>query len=78
LFRRFRETFQYGFSGGISLPVSEQVGFGLSYGYQVSTTNIKLTGQELLNLEDILASPIPVVGGDYRSHTLSISFNVVF
>ncbi|MBI5756478.1 MAG: tetratricopeptide repeat protein [Nitrospirae bacterium] len=78
LFQRFRKTVQYGLSGGLSYPLSDQVNCGLSYSYVTSSTNIHVSSKELQDLTDILASPIPIVGGDYNNSTLSIYYSVAF
>ena len=78
LFQRFRRTLQYGLSGGFSTLLSEQVRLSLNYSYTSSTTNIKVSALEIQKLEDILASPIPVVGGDFKSHSVSINYSVSF
>ena len=43
------------------------------------TTNLKRpTAEEQQKLEDILAAPIPTVGGGYRKETASMSISVAF
>lgn len=78
LFREFRRTFQRGLSGSLAYELSETSGLSLSYSYTVSSTNITLSSREQQDLEEILASPIPTVGGDYQGQSITISYNFSF
>lgn len=79
LFRNFRRNVNHNIGGGLSFPLSENVSFYTRYNYTNSKTNIPRPTAELLQtLEDILALPIPTVGGGYESHTASISLGIRF
>ena len=78
LFQQFRTTRQYSISGGLNLPLSDQVNFGLSYSYTKSSTNIHVTSAQQQSLNEILSSPIPIVGGDYAGRTISVNYSVAF
>src|SRR3990170_856535 len=78
-FQRFRRNTNQGLGAGLSLSLSENVSFSANYSYTGSETNLPRPTAELLQtLEDILASPIPTVGGGYESHSVSISLGVRF
>ena len=78
-FQRFRRNTNQGLGAGLSLSLSENVSFSANYSYTGSETNLPRPTAELLQtLEDILASPIPTVGGGYESHSVSISLSVRF
>lgn len=79
LFHRFRRNIRQTVGGGISFPLSEQISFSLRYNYTNNQTNLPRPTAELRQtLEDILAAPIPTVGGSYEAHTMTISLRVNF
>lgn len=83
LFTRFRRNVNQSFSGGLNLSFTEYINFSMSYNfaYVISHTNLEpLTSEEQQELEDILASPIPTVGGGggYYQHNIGISISVPF
>lgn len=78
-FQRFRRNVNQNMSAGLSLRLSERVSFSLNYSYAISRTNLpRPTAEDLRELEDILASPIPTVGGGYRQHNASFTVSTTF
>src|SRR3972149_782530 len=66
LFQRFRRNVNQSYTGGLNLSFTEYINFSLNYNfsYVISRTNLDpLTFEEQQKLEDLLASPIPTVGG---------------
>lgn len=79
LFQRFRRNINQVLKGGLSLRLSEKVNLSFNYSYTVSRTNLpRPTAEELQRLEDLLASPIPNVGGGYRQHAVNLSISTTF
>jgi len=78
-FQRFRRNTDQTLGTGFNFRLSERVNLSTNYSYVVSTTNLPVpTREELQRLEDILASPIPLVGGGYRQHNVSLAASVTF
>ncbi|MBI5407208.1 MAG: tetratricopeptide repeat protein [Nitrospirae bacterium] len=83
LFQRFRRNVNQSYSGGLSLSFTERVTLSLNYNfaYAFSRTNLPpLSAEEQQKLEDLLASPIPTVGGGggYYQHNMGISLSTTF
>ncbi|MCC7201485.1 MAG: tetratricopeptide repeat protein [Nitrospirae bacterium] len=82
-FQRFRRNVNQSYSGGLTLSFTEYVNFSLGYNfsYVLSHTNLApLTSEEQQKLEDLLASPVPTVGGGggYYQHNIGISISTPF
>ena len=83
LFQRFRRNVNQSYTGGLNLSFTEYINFSLNYNfsYVISRTNLDpLTFEEQQKLEDLLASPIPTVGGGggYYQHSVGISISTPF
>lgn len=79
LFQQFRRNQTRNLSLNVGFPLSERVSFSLQYSYNDNRSNLPRATAELRQtLEEILATPIPLVGGDYEQRQVSISFGVRF
>lgn len=82
-FQQLRTNTNQSLSSSLSLDLSKDVSISLSYNfaYAISRTNLPTpTAEERQKLQDILASPIPTVGGDggYYSHAIGLHFSTIF
>lgn len=79
LFREFRRNVVQRINLSIAGPLSPQVSMSVGYGYSHVTTNLgRPTFEERQEIEDVLAEPIPLVGGGYINHAFSMRFMVEF
>lgn len=83
LFQQYRTNVNETINSGLSLNISEDVNLSFSYGfsYYRSRTNLpQLTAEEFQKLQEILASPIPTVGGGGGSmqHNIGITLSTTF
>lgn len=82
-FQEFRRNFNQSMNAGLSISVSEKVNFsfGYNFAYAINRTSLPpLTAEEQRKLEDVLAAPIPTVGGGggYYAHSVNISLSYPF
>lgn len=79
LFQQFRRNINQSAGATFNLKLSEKVFFAFNYSYTLSSTNLpRPSAEEQRKLEDILSTPIPIVGGGYRQHTAGLSFTTTF
>ena len=79
LFQAFRRNVSQGINLGLSYTLSEKVSMSLGYNHAEVDTNLRVpTYEEQQELADILAAPIPLVGGGYSKNTFNIGVGVSF
>ncbi|MCC6544416.1 MAG: tetratricopeptide repeat protein [Nitrospirae bacterium] len=83
LFQSFRRNTNQTLSAGFSVNLQESINVSLNYNfaYAISHTNLPPpTAEELQTLRDILATPIPTVGGGggYYQNNIGISISTTF
>ena len=79
LYSEFRRNISHGISMDFLYSLSEKVSFSIGYDYGNVATNLpRPTVEEQRKLEDILAAPIPTVGGSYVKHTVIMGVGVAF
>ncbi|MBI5756277.1 MAG: tetratricopeptide repeat protein [Nitrospirae bacterium] len=79
LYSKFRRNVSQTASIDLSYSLSEKVSMSLGFDYTNASTNLpRPTSEEQQKLEDILAAPIPTVGGGYKKLTVGIGFGVAF
>ncbi len=78
-FQQFRRNTNEVIGGGFSFKLSSKISSSVNYSYAVNRTNLpRPTSEEKRKLDEILATPIPTVGGGYRQHNISFSFSLNF
>lgn len=82
-FQQLRTNTNQSLSSSLSLDLSKDVAISINYNfsYAISTTNLPPpTSEEWRKLQDILASPIPTIGGGggYYSHGIGLNFSTSF
>ena len=78
-FTRYRRNISQSVGASMSYNLSENVAFSLSVDISWVTTNLgNPTAEERQKLEDILAAPVPMVGGGYRKETANMNVSVAF
>lgn len=79
LYTEFRRNISQGISTSLSYSLSENVSFSIGYNYNNVGTNLpRPTAEEQQKLEEILAAPIPTVGGSYVKHIMTMGVGVAF
>jgi len=79
LYSEFRRNISQGISMDLLYSLSEKVSMSIGYDYSSVTTNLpRPTSEEQQKLEDILAAPIPTVGGGYIKQTVTMGVGVAF
>ena len=79
LFTAFRRNRSQSLGLNLTYQVSQNVSFSLNMSKVNATTNLAVpTAEKRQKLEDILAAPIPVVGGGYKKETVTMGISVIF
>ena len=79
LFTAFRRNRSQSLGLNLSYQVSQNVSFSLNMSKVSATTNLAIpTAEERQKLEDILAAPVPTVGGGYKKETVTMGISVIF
>ncbi len=79
LYSKFRRNISHVVSMDLSYSLSERVSMSIGYDYSNVATNLpRPTAEEQRKLEEILAAPIPTVGGSYVKHTVTMGVGVAF